>query len=169
MNIAPAESVPQAVLLIAHGSREEAANREVIEMAERLGSHLPGVPVIPCFLDVVQPGIPAGFHQAVATGARRITAVPFSLLPERMWAKISPGFSMSAVLNARGWKSRSQRQSVPTRGWMRSPCAGSTDRSSEFIRLLTRTSNLIRRSDTQRMNSLLLGGGDDGETCHVSD
>jgi sirohydrochlorin ferrochelatase len=79
MSIAPEESVPQAVLLIAHGSREEAANREVIEMAERLGSQLPGVPVIPCFLDVVQPDIPAGFRQAVASGARHITAVPYFL------------------------------------------------------------------------------------------
>jgi sirohydrochlorin ferrochelatase len=79
MNVALAESIQQAILLIAHGSREEIANREVIEMAERLGSRLPGVPVIPCFLDVVQPGIPAGFHQAVASGARRITAVPYFL------------------------------------------------------------------------------------------
>ena len=75
----PGVSYHEAVLLIAHGSREEIANREVVEMAERLGQQLPGVPVIPCFLDVVQPDIPAGFNMAVDKGVRRIIAVPYFL------------------------------------------------------------------------------------------
>ncbi len=79
MSTGPLEPLLKAVLLIAHGSREEIANREVIEMAERLGRRLPRMLVIPCFLDVVQPDIPAGFQRAVDLGARQILAVPFFL------------------------------------------------------------------------------------------
>jgi sirohydrochlorin cobaltochelatase len=68
-----------AVLLIAHGSREAVANREVIEMANRLAEKLPGVAIIPCFLEIATPSIPAGFAMAVERGCNHITAVPFFL------------------------------------------------------------------------------------------
>jgi sirohydrochlorin ferrochelatase len=66
----------KAILLIAHGSREEPANREVVEMGERLALRLPGFKVVPCFLDVVEPGIAQGFRTAVESGAREIVVIP---------------------------------------------------------------------------------------------
>ena len=72
-------SKPDAVLLIAHGSREELANDEARELAERLNSGFNRNPVIACFLEIASPSIPEAFDQAVARGARRIKAVPFFL------------------------------------------------------------------------------------------
>jgi sirohydrochlorin cobaltochelatase len=68
---------PHVVLLIAHGSRQEPANRELREMAERLSKRLEGTRVIPCFLDVVSPTIEEAFEEAVQEGATKITVVPF--------------------------------------------------------------------------------------------
>lgn len=69
----------RVVLLIAHGSREEIANQEVCEMAQRMEKRLDRVPVIACFLDVASPDIPEGFRQAASLGACQITAIPFFL------------------------------------------------------------------------------------------
>lgn len=69
----------EGILLIAHGSREAIANREVIEMAERLSRRLDDREVVACFLDIADPSIPEGFRMAVARGCRKLTAVPFFL------------------------------------------------------------------------------------------
>lgn len=65
-------------LLIAHGSRADVANREVVEMAARMERRL-GNRVIACFLEIAAPSIPEGFAQAVEEGADRVVAVPFFL------------------------------------------------------------------------------------------
>jgi sirohydrochlorin cobaltochelatase len=70
---------PQAVLLIAHGSRQELANQEVREAALRLNTGFEGETVIACFLEIATPSIPEAFDQAVENGARQIKAVPFFL------------------------------------------------------------------------------------------
>jgi len=67
------------LLLIAHGSREEIANREVEEMAERMSESFGEGPVIPCFLEIARPRIPDGFLKAVDQGCKRITAIPLFL------------------------------------------------------------------------------------------
>ena len=72
-------SAPEAVLLIAHGSRQELANEEVRQVAERLNAQFDRDSVIACFLEIAAPTIPEAFDQAVEMGARRIKAVPFFL------------------------------------------------------------------------------------------
>jgi sirohydrochlorin ferrochelatase len=74
-----APSEPDAVLLIAHGSREELANDEARELAERFNSDLHGIRTIACFLEIARPSIPEAFEQAVERGARRIKVIPFFL------------------------------------------------------------------------------------------
>jgi sirohydrochlorin cobaltochelatase len=68
-----------AILLVAHGSRADVANREVFEMADRMSKDFDEGPVVPCFLEIGKPDIRDGFRQAVESGCKRVTAVPFFL------------------------------------------------------------------------------------------
>lgn len=70
-----------ALLLIAHGSRREASNQEVRELAARLeqiaGDRFDRV--IPAFLELAEPDIPTGVALCVESGATSVTAVPHFL------------------------------------------------------------------------------------------
>lgn len=68
-----------ALLLIAHGSREPQANRELHEAAARLRGSGIGCSVFPCFLEIESPDIPSAFEQATAGGAENIIAFPYFL------------------------------------------------------------------------------------------
>ncbi len=70
-----------ALLLIAHGSRREASNQEVRELAARLeqiaGDRFDGM--MPAFLELAEPDIPTGVGLCVESGATTVTAVPYFL------------------------------------------------------------------------------------------
>ena len=71
----------KSVLLIAHGSRREASNQEVRDLAEKL-AQIGGENfdfVVPAFLELVEPDIPAGVDRCVAAGATSVRAVPYFL------------------------------------------------------------------------------------------
>lgn len=68
-----------AVLLIAHGSREPAANDDLRELASRLEAAEGYAIVEACFLELAEPDIPAGAKRCVAQGATRILMVPYFL------------------------------------------------------------------------------------------
>jgi len=74
-----------APLLIAHGSRREASNQEVREVAARLerivGDHFDRV--IPAFLELAEPDIPTGVDRCAESGATAVTAVPYFLAAGR--------------------------------------------------------------------------------------
>jgi len=70
---------PTAVLLIAHGSRNESANRELHDLAERMAAEGPQSTVVPCFLELAEPDIPAGGDRCVVLGARRVLMIPYFL------------------------------------------------------------------------------------------
>jgi len=71
----------KALLLIAHGSRREASNQEVRELAKKLaqvaGRHFDRV--VPAFLELAEPDIPGGVDRCVAAGATHVIAVPYFL------------------------------------------------------------------------------------------
>ena len=81
-----------ALLLIAHGSRREASNTEVRELATRLerlaGNHFGCV--IPAFLELAEPDIPTGVGLCAKYGATTITAVPYFLAAGRHVAEDIP-------------------------------------------------------------------------------
>ena len=81
-----------ALLLIAHGSRREASNQEVRELAARLeqivGDRFDRV--IPAFLELAEPDIPTGVDLCVETGATTIAAVPYFLSAGRHVASDIP-------------------------------------------------------------------------------
>jgi sirohydrochlorin ferrochelatase len=68
-----------ALLLIAHGSRQDEANadlRHVVEQLRRLGRF---AIVEPCFLELAAPDIDAGAVRCVEQGAEKIVLVPYFL------------------------------------------------------------------------------------------
>ena len=75
----------KALLLIAHGSRREASNQEVRDLAKRLaeiaGSHFTAV--VPVFLELGEPDIPTGVDLCVEAGATQVIAVPYFLAAGR--------------------------------------------------------------------------------------
>ncbi len=71
----------QALILIAHGSRREASNQEVRDLAERL-AQLAGERldlVVPAFLELSEPDIPAAVDRCIEAGATCIRTVPYFL------------------------------------------------------------------------------------------
>jgi sirohydrochlorin ferrochelatase len=68
-----------AVLVIAHGSRQQAANQDLSELVTRLADQ--GVyPIVEgCFLELAQPDLPAGGEKCVARGATRVLLIPYFL------------------------------------------------------------------------------------------
>jgi len=81
-----------AILLIAHGSRREASNQEVRELAARLEHRVDGRfdRVIPAFLELAEPDIPTGVDRCAEAGATTVTAVPYFLSAGRHVASDIP-------------------------------------------------------------------------------
>ena len=69
------------LLLIAHGSRRQSANDEIVALAERVGklanNAFDGVET--AFLEMAQPNIQQGIARCVEQGAERIVVVPYFL------------------------------------------------------------------------------------------
>lgn len=81
-----------ALLLIAHGSRREASNGEVRELASRL-EQIAGERfncVIPAFLELAEPDIPTGVGLCAKAGATVVTAIPYFLAAGRHVASDIP-------------------------------------------------------------------------------
>jgi sirohydrochlorin ferrochelatase len=89
-----------ALLLIAHGSRREASNREVRDLAAELENIVgDGIDaVVPAFLELAEPDIPTGVDLCVEAGATTITAVPYFLSAGRHVAKDIPAELEKAAL-----------------------------------------------------------------------
>ncbi len=74
-------SAPVALVLVAHGSRREAANDEVRALAERLARQGGGrfATVTAGFLELAEPSIPAAIEGAIAAGAAEVRVLPWFL------------------------------------------------------------------------------------------
>jgi sirohydrochlorin ferrochelatase len=68
-----------ALLLIAHGSREESANADLYHVAAELRRREGFDQVEPSFLELAEPTIDDGGARCVAHGARRVVLVPYFL------------------------------------------------------------------------------------------
>ena len=70
-----------ALLLIAHGSRRQASNDEVRDLAQAL-KHQTGdeFSIVECaFLELAEPSIPDGVSACVEKGAESVTVLPYFL------------------------------------------------------------------------------------------
>ncbi len=70
---------PTAILLIAHGSRQQSANDDLHELAARLSTEGTYPIVEPCFLELAEPELLAGGHRCVGLGATRVLMIPYFL------------------------------------------------------------------------------------------
>ncbi len=68
-----------AVLLVAHGSRQQLANDDLRELAKRLAATANYLMVEPCFLELVQPDLKTVAEGCVDRGATRVLIVPYFL------------------------------------------------------------------------------------------
>jgi len=71
----------KALLVVAHGSRREASNEEVRELARRLAAHAGNT--YDCtesaFLELADPSIPEGIQHCIDHGADEVTVLPYFL------------------------------------------------------------------------------------------
>jgi len=72
-----------AILLVAHGSRLDSANRDLQWLADSLSARRPGDLVETAFLEIAEPDIPTSGARCVERGAERVLLVPFFLSPGR--------------------------------------------------------------------------------------
>ncbi|MCP5468218.1 MAG: CbiX/SirB N-terminal domain-containing protein [Deltaproteobacteria bacterium] len=70
------------ILFIAHGSRRQAANQEIIEIAKALAEQS-NHKVIACFLEIAQPDIPNALEDAAQKETRVIKILPYFLTEGR--------------------------------------------------------------------------------------
>lgn len=68
-----------AVLLIAHGSKRQEANDDLLRLAELVTQRGSFHIVEVSYLDVVEPTIPMGARQCINRGARQVLMLPYFL------------------------------------------------------------------------------------------
>jgi sirohydrochlorin ferrochelatase len=68
-----------AVLLIAHGSRREKANHDLVVVADQLRDQGEYPIVVPSYLELADPSIPDGARQCVEAGADHVLMMPYFL------------------------------------------------------------------------------------------
>lgn len=75
----------RALLLVAHGSRDDDSNRIVLELAADLAERLRGryACVKPVFLEFAEPGPTRGIADCVACGIDEVVVLPYFLAPGR--------------------------------------------------------------------------------------
>lgn len=86
------------LLLVAHGSRRENANLEVVELGRRISPSVEFDEVSVAFLELAEPSIPDAIDQAVALGATRIVILPFFLSEGRHVGEDIPALVAAARL-----------------------------------------------------------------------
>lgn len=88
----------EAVLVIAHGSREQESNQAFLDFVEKFRKTCSGKFVQPAFQELSQPDIPSAVEACVQQGAGDIIVVPFMLFPGRHVKKDIPEFIRQAKL-----------------------------------------------------------------------
>jgi sirohydrochlorin ferrochelatase len=71
----------RALLLVAHGSRQEEANADLHHMVESVRKLDRFDCIEACFLDMAEPNIAAGGARCVSLGANRVVVLPYFLSP----------------------------------------------------------------------------------------
>jgi sirohydrochlorin ferrochelatase len=71
----------KALIVVSHGSRREASNEEVRQLAQQLSTHQENSfeDVSAAFLELAEPSVPDGIMAAIERGAEEVTVLPFFL------------------------------------------------------------------------------------------
>ena len=83
----------KALLLIAHGSRRQASNDEVVSLAGVIAGEMKDeYPIVQAgFLEIVQPSITEAIDRCVQLGATEVFVIPFFLAKGRHVSEDVPG------------------------------------------------------------------------------
>lgn len=96
----------QALLLMAHGSRNEEARAEYVRIRQALADRLPNEHVVFSALefpdDADLPSIQEGWRRCLVAGAKRVAALPFFLFPAGHVREDIPGELQEARRETRG-------------------------------------------------------------------
>lgn len=76
-------SISPAIVVVDHGSRRDAANEMLDDVADMVRRRSSGVPVYSAHMELAKPSIADAFAGAVSNGASHIIVVPFFLSPGR--------------------------------------------------------------------------------------
>ena len=93
----------KGVLLIAHGSRRDSANREVHALADKLQQKFDVCDnnartlVSSCFLELAEPCIPTGLSFLIEAGVKHIQVLPYFLTEGRHVAEDIPSILNSYI------------------------------------------------------------------------
>ncbi len=74
------ENKPTGIVLFAHGSRVDEANRGVRELAQKIQEMGPYGYVRSAFLELAEPDLARAIAQAVEAGIRRLIVIPYFLM-----------------------------------------------------------------------------------------
>jgi len=88
----------RALLLVAHGSRDDNSNRIVVDLAADLAEKLRNRYdcVKPVFLEFAEPGATKGIADCVSCGVDEIVVLPYFLAPGRHVTRDVPGLVKAA-------------------------------------------------------------------------
>lgn len=88
----------RALLLVAHGSRDDASNRIVVDLAADLAERLRDryACVKPVFLEFAEPGPTRGIADCVAAGVDHVVVLPYFLAPGRHVTRDVPALLRAA-------------------------------------------------------------------------
>jgi sirohydrochlorin ferrochelatase len=91
------DAVPCGIILVDHGSRLEASNCALLEVAARFGESS-GYPIVePAHMDLAEPSLATAFARCVQRGARRIVVFPYFLSPGSHWTHDIPQLAADAA------------------------------------------------------------------------
>jgi sirohydrochlorin ferrochelatase len=96
----------RAVVLVDHGSREAAANRQLAAVAGALAKRLPGRRVATAHLSMARPSLPEAIDACVEAGAREIVVMPYFLGPGRHVLRDVPRLARAASARHAGVRIR---------------------------------------------------------------
>lgn len=87
----------RALVLVDHGSREAAANKQLTRVARALAQRLGGVPVRVAHLSLARPSIAEAIRTCAKGGAREVVVVPYFLSPGRHVQRDLPRLAREAA------------------------------------------------------------------------
>lgn len=99
----------KSLLIIAHGSRREESNTEILTLRDKIASRTPSISLVEhAFLELASPTIEEAANKLIAEGATEITVIPYFLvagqhvvadIPEEIAAvkELHPGVSITTA------------------------------------------------------------------------
>lgn len=93
----PDQDTKTAIILVDHGSRRDASNRQLLAAAELFRTETDWAIVEPAHMELAEPSIRSAVDRCRDAGATRIIVFPWFLAPGRHWAEDIPQLVAAAT------------------------------------------------------------------------